>query len=165
MELEDRFWSKVDKTGQCWVWTGSKQRTGHGLYRLKGVLLKPHRLTYEAYIGPIPDGMRVLQSCYNPACVRPDHLFLSSRRRFKYERSDPVPRFWSKVDKSGECWVWTGGKDETGYGRFWTQAGRLTAAHRAAWELLVGPVPEGKEVHHTCGHRDCVHPDHLYLGT
>ena len=73
-------------------------------------------------------------------------------------------RFWSKVDRSGECWLWTAAKVQ-GYGSF---DGRR--AHRVAWELAYGPIPKGVGYHGTCVlHRcdtpACVNPAHLRLGT
>ncbi len=71
-------------------------------------------------------------------------------------------RFWSKVDKSGEgqgCWEWTAYKSPEGYGR--SRLGKKRLAHRIAYELLVGPVPEGLQLDHLCRNRSCVNPAHL----
>ena len=69
-------------------------------------------------------------------------------------------RFWSKVQKTDECWLWTGALDRAGYGRFHL-AGVNVVAYRVAYELLVGPVPAGLTVDHLCRVRRCVRPDHL----
>lgn len=77
-----------------------------------------------------------------------------------------VDRFWSKVDRRGpdECWEWTRARNELGYGRFRFR-GCLYYAHRMAWELVNGPVPEALEVCHTCDNPPCCNPAHLFVGT
>lgn len=58
------------------------------------------------------------------------------------------------------CWLWTGTISASGYGRLKRQ-GRDIFAHRFAYELLVGPIPEGLVIDHLCRTRSCVNPDHL----
>lgn len=70
-------------------------------------------------------------------------------------------RFWTKVAKSEDgCWLWTASIKETGYGQFRLD-GRAQYAHRIAYELCVGPIPDGLQLDHLCRVRHCVNPDHL----
>lgn len=78
-------------------------------------------------------------------------------------KTDPQ-RFLNKLDRSGECWLWKGGVDKDGYGKV-TIDYRTWKASRAAWHLLVGPIPEGMLVLHKCDVPLCCNPDHLWLGT
>lgn len=88
-----------------------------------------------------------------------------------------IARFWSKVEKSEGCWFWTGRLTPKGYGTF--SFGRKpnahrTQAHRLAYELVAGPIPQDLHIDHTCHtkdlscvggnscrHRSCVRPSHL----
>jgi len=74
--LAKRFWSKVNKTETCWLWTGSTSR-GYGSIRLGGAdqpRPQVHRVAYELLVGPIPDGMEIDHLCRVRNCVNPDHL-------------------------------------------------------------------------------------------
>ncbi len=70
-------------------------------------------------------------------------------------------RFWSKVERTETCWLWTTYLDKQGYGRFFPTRKKNVRAHRFAYEMLVGPVPEGLQLDHLCRVRHCVNPDHL----
>lgn len=69
-------------------------------------------------------------------------------------------RFWSKVEKTPTCWLWTAAKTRTGYGRFQFE-GKARLAHRMAYELIRGPIPSGLTLDHLCRVRSCVNPAHL----
>lgn len=76
-------------------------------------------------------------------------------------------RFWSKVDRSGDCWLWTGGTTR-GYGMFHlgpSVTPRQMKAHRFSWVLAHGQIDHGLCVCHRCDRTECVRPDHLFLGT
>ena len=74
-----------------------------------------------------------------------------------------MDRFWNKVDIRGsdDCWLWTA-STRKGYGQFHTTEGKK-AAHRVAWELIMGPIPAGRIIMHECDVRRCVNPAHLRL--
>lgn len=70
-------------------------------------------------------------------------------------------RFWSKVDvRPDGCWWWTGAIGASGYPHIKVD-GKKQRAHRIAYELFAGPVPDGFDVDHLCGVRKCVNPSHL----
>ena len=72
-----------------------------------------------------------------------------------------MQRFWSKVEITGlhSCWNWTAGKSSNRYGVFYLNS--LQRAHRVAYTLIHGEIPEGYDVHHKCENRGCVNPMHL----
>lgn len=65
----------VDAETGCWVWQlALVPRTGYGALRVDGKMLRAHRVSYEAFVRPIPDGLEIDHLCRNRACVNPDHL-------------------------------------------------------------------------------------------
>lgn len=69
-------------------------------------------------------------------------------------------RFWGRVDKSGDCWLWLGALNRDGYGHT-SRNNKTVFTHRLAYELEVGPIPEGFVLDHLCRVHNCVRPDHL----
>jgi len=82
----ERYWSKVDKSGECWVWTGATLRQ-YGIFRLDGRNHVAHRLAYMWSNGPIPDGAEVDHMCFSRDCVNPKHLRLLSHQENGQNRS------------------------------------------------------------------------------
>lgn len=74
-------------------------------------------------------------------------------------------RFWKCFEKSGECLLWTKGKDSSGYGYGRGPDGEQDRVHRIVWNLKIGPIPQNMCVLHHCDCRPCGNVDHLFLGT
>lgn len=86
----------------------------------------------------------------------------------KWANLTAAERFWPNVDKSGDCWLWTGYIKPNGYASFYPGGGRHVPkvyAHRWSYEAANEPIPEGLEIDHLCHVRHCVNPAHLELVT
>jgi hypothetical protein len=78
MELSDvqkeRFWARVNKTDDCWLWTGSLDKHGYGQVGLSKSVYRCHRVSYILSGNIIPEGLGLLHSCRSKNCVNPAHL-------------------------------------------------------------------------------------------
>lgn len=81
MSLDERFWSKVDKTDGCWNWIAVRNPHGYGQFTVHhGTVRQAHRLAYLDLVGPVPVGLELDHLCRNRACVNPAHLEPVSHR-------------------------------------------------------------------------------------
>lgn len=88
------------------------------------------------------------------------------RQFTKWDKATPSERFWDKVDKSGDCWIWMAVRHKKmGYGLFGLSHRQLVLAHRFAYEQAFGAIPDGLSVLHRCDNPPCCNPEHLFLGT
>lgn len=70
----ERFTSKIDHEGDCWIWVGKVLPNGYGRFWFDGKQRYAHRVAYEQFVGPIPNGLVIDHLCRNRGCVNPDHL-------------------------------------------------------------------------------------------
>lgn len=70
----------VEKISRCWIWSLAKDKDGYGVAHKGKKNIRAHRISYEAFIGQIPEDMGVLHKCDNPSCCNPQHLFLGTNQ-------------------------------------------------------------------------------------
>lgn len=87
---EDLFWQKVSKAPHpkgCWEWAASRDESGYGRFGIGGCRWdRAHRVSWKFHFGAITKGKFVLHTCDNPKCVRPDHLYLGSKKNNAQDR-------------------------------------------------------------------------------
>src|SRR5690606_38096456 len=85
----DRFWSHVDRSGDCWTWTGYEHASGYGYFcPYQGKNVRAHRFIDFALNGAHLPGEMTLHTCDNPRCVRPSHLFRGTHHDNMRDRSE-----------------------------------------------------------------------------
>lgn len=166
-ETPDSFEQRIERAGECWVWTGSRSGTfAHWSQTIAGKRQRypAHEVAWER-AGLPRNRSRLLilaPTCDTPFCIAPNHREeIPHRERLRRVARPAEDRFWQNVDKGEECWLWTRGKDR--YGSF-TADRKTMPAHVYSYRLHIGPT-SGLFVCHHCDTPRCVRPDHLFLGT
>lgn len=118
--------------------------------------------------------MRKLEDAICARCKAPFHRWVTKGqyvRKFcthscaTTRRGTPEKRFFDRVEKQANgCWLWTGNKNNYGYGFIWINGKDITT-HRFAYQHFIGPIPKGLLVRHRCDTPSCVNPEHLQCGT
>jgi hypothetical protein len=101
-----------------------------------------------------------------PMCGRQKTAVSKTCMKCRTVRTASKEYFWSKIDKRGpdDCWEWQASRSRKGYG-IAPLGHKSRSAHRVAWEITYGPIPDGLHVLHTCDNPACCNCAHLFLGT
>lgn len=122
LTLEQRFWAKVRKTDDCWLWTASTTSQGYGQIKADGWMRYAHRVSWELTNDPIPDGMDIDHRCANRKCVNPEHLRVTTRSQNMQHLTGPRKDntsgvrgvSWEKRQGAWRVQVQTNGRDDWG---------------------------------------------------
>jgi len=167
LPIEERFAAYLVKAGEddCWGWTGPVTNTGHptlGKGGRGGGQTSALIVAYRIACGVTPD-REVLTTCDHKLCLNPRHLVLAGGAKSKATMRE---RFEARISKAAadDCWPWKLKPSAAGYGVLsMGKTNNPLLAHRVAWELAHGPIPDGVRVRQKCGNRLCCNPAHLFL--
>jgi len=130
---EERFWSKVDKSGDCWLWTAGCFDDGYGAFGFEKKLWRAHRWSYWRYKGEIPEGMVVMHSCDTPRCVRPEHLSVGTYSDNARDTANKGRNIWQrhpeKVHRRQQD-----GEDNASAKLTWNKAALIREMYASGWK-------------------------------
>ena len=112
-----RFWLKVSKTENCWIWTASKDQNGYGMFKSARVMVRSHRWAYEEQFGQIPEGLVLDHLCRNTSCVNPAHLEVVTN-------DENLERGWGRRIKTGWVNICANGHEYTAENTYINPLGR-----------------------------------------
>ena len=124
---------------------------------------------FEPYLGPASKELQPeTRETYEEGGSREERIEVEAYVHMEIHNHITAYRFWTKVELRSpqDCWEWLAANDgRQGHGAFGVAPRKIDKAHRVAYELTYGEIPDGKVVRHICGNPPCVNPYHLRIGT
>lgn len=155
--LEQKIKERTERDGECLIWRGSLDSGGYPRLKHEGTYRSVRRLAYGEAQKP-----HLVSKCGIKLCVNPEHL---------REQNTPSPlgdTMAEKISNNCEwvdgCMIWKGYIGPEGYANI-REGSKSERLHRVAFTELVGDIPEGMHVNHTCWNRACLNVKHLELAT
>jgi hypothetical protein len=134
-DIIDRFRTHVQQVGDCWIWTGTKLKSGHGVIHANNGNLLVHRIAYVLGHGELRPGVAVRHRCKEQSCVRPEHLHIASTSDAQQPNTRKIPSYVTEIresyERGFEYW-----EIAPAYGRVLTPLQVRTIALNKAWTDL-----------------------------